>query len=197
MKMRSLLMLTFIMAMLSSHAQIQKGDVLLGAFIGVNTNTYSGGSSSNAGISPRIGVVIGTNWVLGARLSAGVSNTKSETIDSKTTTTNLGATVFVRKYMPVKNKLGWYAELGAGVGAVNGKTTNSGIENKQNAFSYNAGFIPGVYYHATPKILLSVDAGGIGYFHSKNKNNVTTTSKTSSFGLNFLSSFSFGIDLVL
>lgn len=194
MKIRSLLAFTFIITTLSSRAQIQKGDVLLGASVGVNTNNYSGGSSSNAGISPRIGVAIGTNWVLGARFSAGFSNTKS---DSKTTTTNLGATVFVRKYMPVKNKLGWYAELGAGVGTVNGKTTNGSIENKQNTFSYNAGFIPGVYYHATPKVLLSVDAGGIGYFHSKNKNNVTTTSKTSGFGLNFLSSFSFGIDLVL
>lgn len=197
MKIRSLLALAFIITTLSSRAQIQKGDVLLGASISSIENSYSGGATSNIGVSPRIAIALGTNWVLGARFNASFGSSNSKGGDAKSHAYGFGATVFARKYMAVKNKLGWYTELGAGAGSNYQKSTISGAENKTSSFSYNAGLIPGIYYQATPKILLSADAGGIKYTHTKNKYNASPSGNSSSFGLNFLTGFTLGVDLVL
>src|SRR5689334_15105068 len=114
MKRKTLLALVIlIVSATASKAQIQKGDVLLGATLGAgynNNNTHS--SIANASIAPRIGLAIGNNSVLGLQTTFGYQRTKpgDNSNSWESINTNIGAGVYWRKFMPIKDKIGWYLE---------------------------------------------------------------------------------------
>lgn len=201
MKRQTLLLLAIIISSTATlTAQVQKGDVLLGATMGVNYGHSDPltSSSSNSSLSPRIGLGIGQNSVLGLRVIATYSTNKSEISIAKTTEMSVGTSVFWRKYMPIKKQLGWYVETNGGI--YFGKNTNKnavGDKNKTTSTRYVATAIPGLYYQALPKLLINVDFGGLGYSYSRYKYEGSPTSRTSNAYINLMSSFTFGVDFIL
>lgn len=195
---KTLLFLVIVFAATTSlTAQVQKGDILLGATLGFNYGSQSNNySSSNSNLSPRIGFGIGRNSVLGLRARVGYSTTKSETSDQKTKSTAIGAAAFWRRYIPIKSQIGWYLETNGGVN-FSRFVTDYSPESKSTATQYYANVIPGFYYQALPKLLISADFGGLSYSHTRNKAEGTPINKASNVNFNMLSSFTFGVDFIL
>lgn len=182
----------------SLTAQIKKGDVLLGATAGFNSNrTNSYYKSSNTNISPRVALAIGENSVLGLHTQFSYSTNESETSDQKSTTLSFGGGVFWRKYMPIKSQFGWYLEANGGSYVRRDVSKFSGTETKYTTNEYSVNAIPGFYYRALPKLIVNADFGGLGYDYAKTRTAGNPASKGSRFSVNMLSAFSFGVDFVL
>lgn len=201
MKRKTLLALVIlIVSATAAKAQIQKGDVLLGAALGVSSNNNNlNGSSSNAGIAPRIGFAIGRNSVMGINTSFAYSRTKPS--DNNNTWENkgfnVGAGLYWRKYIPLKDKLGWYVESDLAFGYAKSKQTSGQQKIENTSTGYGVSAVPGFYYQALPKLFLHVEAGGINYIYSVNKNSDDSKSKSSSVYLSLFNSFTFGVDFLL
>ncbi len=201
MKRQTLLLLVITISSTATlTAQIQKGDILLGATAGFNywNSDQVSSSTSNTNLSPRIAFGIGQNSVLGLRAAVTYSTVKSETSIAKTTEMSIGTSLFWRKYMPIKKQLGWYVETNGGI--YFGKNVNKnavGDKYKTSSTRYVATVIPGLYYQALPKLLINVDFGGLGYSYSRNKYEGSPTSRTSNAYITLMSSFTFGVDFIL
>lgn len=181
------------------NAQIEKGNVLLGGTIGYGGSSGSiSNSTSNAGFSPRIGYAIARNTVLGLSGSFNYNRAKAPNSNDKSTYTSYGTAVYLRKYMPVQNKLGWYAEASAGISSSTSKEVVFSINRKSTSRAYGVNVVPGVYYQALPRLIINANVGGASYYYGKYSGNDTTVkSHYSTVSVNFLSSFSFGIDFIL
>lgn len=198
MKLKTLLTFsTLFLSCCALNAQIEKGNVLLGGSFNYGSTSNSGyNTNSNAGISPRISYAIGKNSVIGLSGNFNYGVNKSATNDDKQITSGYGASLFWRKYMPIQNKLGWYAEVNGGV--TGWKNEYKGNNTSSNtATSYSIGALPGLFFQAMPKLLVNVNVGGVNFNRSINKNSSSTTSRYSSFNVNFLSSFTFGVEFIL
>jgi hypothetical protein len=178
----------------TTFAQIEKGDWLLGGTLGVNntSNSPNGGSTSNANIAPHIEYALGKNSVIGLNLGYSSSNNSGNNKLSSFT-----SNIFYKKYFPCKEKFGTYLLLGGGI--VFSKSSylvdSAGTLEKSSStsHSYNIGVVPGVYYLVSKKVLLTADCGGLSYFYTDYGSGNSTTYWT----LNFLTSFTFGVDFIL
>jgi hypothetical protein len=196
-------LLAFIIVLASataSRAQIQKGDILLGATLGIgynSNNTHS--SSANANLAPRVGLAIGKNSVLGLQTNFGYQHSKPGDNNStwERTATTLGAGLYWRKFMPIKDKIGWFLEPNAAFSYGKTKDESGSQKTEYSATGYSAGIVPGIYYQPVPKLLLSVDFGGLNYSYYINKSEGNPTSKTSNVNFSLLSYFTFGVDFLL
>jgi hypothetical protein len=200
MKIKALLLcLTVITSATCLQAQVQKGDLLLGATLGFNSNNNNGGnySSSNTNLDPRIALAIGENSVLGLRAHFGYYSSKSEVSDQKSRGTTLGAAAFWRRYMPIKKQLGWYLEANGGVRFDRTISEYTAIKSKSTSTQYTVNAIPGIYYQALPKLLISADFGGLGYGFARTKHEGSPAGRSSSIYFNMFSSFTFGVDFIL
>ncbi|WP_315819931.1 outer membrane beta-barrel protein [Paraflavitalea speifideaquila] len=152
-------------------AQVQKGDWLLGATMGVYYGSSSNlnGSSTNSNLSPRISYAIGNNSVLGLKVGFGYQTSKSETNSDKSNNTSIGTTIYWRHYMTIKKQLGWYLEPSAGFSTGRNVQTYPSGKVKNTYTGYTVNVTPGLYYQALPKLLVNVDFGGLGYVHNRNK----------------------------
>ena len=175
----------------SVSAQIEKRDWLLGGTAGVGNSTLY--SSSNAYIAPHIGYAVGNNSVVGLKLQFNYS-TQKYVSDIKMRDLMLNSTFFYKKYFVIKNKVGWYSELYAGGGITFDKVKydSTGFFTKNQNWNLSAGFIPGIYYQATPFLLVTADFGGVNYTYTNNFG-----VDGSGISINFLSSFTFGVDFIL
>jgi hypothetical protein len=198
MKRKVLLILTLtIISTTSLTAQIKKGDLLLGAAVGFNRSGGSNNASSNSNISPRIAIGIGGNSVLGLKTSLGYYTSKNDTPYDKTTNFNVGGAIYWRKYMHIKNKIGWYLEPSAGVGAGRSVRKYASTETKNTVATYTVNVTPGLYYQALPKLFINADFGGLGYRHDRHKSAGNPTGKSSNVNFDLLNNFTFGVDFVL
>ncbi|AXY77156.1 hypothetical protein D3H65_25645 [Paraflavitalea soli] len=202
MKRQTLLLLAIIISSTATlTAQVQKGDVLLGATMGVyygNSSGNNSGSSSNSNLSPRIGFGLGHNSVVGFRTNFGYQTSKSETSSNRLSATSIGGGLYWRHYMPIKKQIGWYIEANGGISFRKEVNKNDvGDKNKATATEYSVGAIPGIYYQPLPKLLLTVNFGGAGYSYTKNKYEGNPTSRYSNVYFNLMSSFTFGVDFIL
>jgi hypothetical protein len=189
------LIIVILFASNSINAQLKKGNVLLGAAMGINYSTVVGLSSgSNTNISPRISLAVGEHSTIGVLGNFGYSQMKDNP-DSKSTSTSYGAGLFWKKFLPIKNKLGWYLETDASVTGANNVQYYQGIKSKVHYFGYNAGVVPGLYYQALPKLILSANVGGVAFSHQDSKSSVTEHFSTLNF--NLFSSFMFSFDFVM
>ena len=187
----------------SLHAQIiNKGNIILGSTFAFSNSTASFGySNSNANISPRIGYAVGSNSVLYVRLGAGFSKTHPSTLDATSKYSNLSAGVSWKKFSSVNEKLGWYTDAYAVIGAATSRTTyapsNPNPSYKSNSTSYSAGINPGIYFMATPRLIISADFGGLGYIYQISKYTGQSDTHSSSFNINLLNYFGFGVDFII
>ena len=150
-------------------------------------------ATSNANISPHLGLAVGRNSVMGLNLGFSYSNS-----GNGQTTWTFSANPFYRKYIPLKNKLGCYLQYYGGVAWAKSAQIfpdSTGANVKHNYFSnsYNLGFTPGLYYQVSPGILLNLDAGGISYFYS----DYGQGQWASSLRVGLFEQFSFGVDFIL
>ena len=99
--------------------------------------------------------------------------------------------------MPFKKQLGWYLEPSGGVSYENNVQKYSNGETKNSSTRYAVNLIPGLYYQALPKLLISADFGGLGYSYNRNKSSGTPISRSSNVYFNLMSSFTFGVDFIL
>jgi hypothetical protein len=185
---------------LSLSAQIEKNDIILGANLGIYYNNSNGtgfNTTSNANISPRISLAVGTNSVIGLKASLYSMVSKADDRDEKNKSTSYGIGLFWKKYMLIKNHIGWYTELNGGATFSNATQYINSSKYKNTSTAYGLGAIPGIYYQVTPKILLSADAGGINFSQSFYKTESQADSRNTTLSINFLNSFSFGVDFIL
>lgn len=182
------------------HAQILKKDVLIGGSFGVGSNgATSSPTNTNANISPRIGYAIGNNSVLYANLGYSFYKSKSDLVGNENISNSFSAGISWKRFIPIKDKFGLYTNLYGSF--VNGNTKQDvgipPVRQKTSNTGYIAGLTPGVYYSPVSWLLLNVDAGGIAYNYYKNKYEGSPTSHSSAFNVNFLNSFTFGVDFIL
>ena len=182
------------------HAQIQKGDLLIGGAFGINTsNSNFSGTSSNANVSPRIGYAIGSNSVISARFGYGFNRNKSDVNSYLHKANNLSAGFSWKKFYSISSSFGFYSDLFAVFNTGNTKLESGTptVITKTSSTGFLGGINPGIYYMPTSKLILGMDAGGIAYSYGKNKNNGQNAGDGSNFNVNFLNSFTFGIDFII
>ena len=179
-----------------TYAQILKKDVLLGGTLGYSTGTlYNSGTTSNVNISPRLGYAIGNNSVLSARFGYAFFKSKGSTNLNIYKTNSITAGLSWKKFISVKEKFGLYTDLYGTLGKTYTRQESGPptVVQKTTTTAYTGGLNPGVYYLPLRWLILSVDAGGLNYTYNRDNSG----SHTSSFVVNFLSSFTFGVDFIL
>jgi len=155
-----------------SSAQLQQGNLLVGATLGdMNLGLQSGNTSFSLSISPKVGWFILDNVVLGGEVKLGFST------DSKGTDISYGVGAFGRYYFGQKEMVlmkhaRFFGEASAGINGVN--VDPKGPEGSTNTNGLGIGFGPGVTYFITPNIgleaLLKYDLT-VGFGNATTSNN--------------------------
>jgi hypothetical protein len=174
---------------LTSQAQIDKGSVLVGSNIG-----YSQGKSkfeqsiaatkiNTFTISPSFGVAIKENLVAGVRFAYSKQTQKS-TLEANSTydvdNKSYGGGIFIRRYVPVINRLYVFGEGTAAYTSVKQTSTqkyyNSKMEQKTTGYSTGLSFTPGISYGVCKKFQIE---GGFNSLFSAAYVKTKTTGTTS------------------
>jgi hypothetical protein len=171
-----LILMCLVVLSFNSHAQIGKGQIMLGgsASISVRENESTGQSEQKTtrySISPEAGLGIGKNWIIGASL--GYSHLKDEvttTSSGKATANTYSGGLFARKFHPFNDKFGLYAQVNAEYGFGKGKNTYSSTfadPVKYDITTLAANMQPGLYFNPGKKIILEATFGVLGYSSTK------------------------------
>jgi hypothetical protein len=187
------------MLMLTSHAQIAKNEILLGGTFGYGNSNYSGGSTSNSNLSPRLGYAITNNSVLNVRLGFNYSKDESPNANRVNKNTGFGAGLSWENFFPIKDKLGWLTDISATFTTGTSRQEDISASNtiKSTSNGYTVALNPGIYFMPSESLLLSANVGGLSYSHSKYKSSGQPTGNSSNFIFNFLNYYSFSIDFII
>lgn len=138
-----------IFGMKQADAQIQKGNLLVGATLGdINLGLQSGNTSFSIAISPKVGFFIQDNVALGGEVKLGFAT------DDASTDINYGIGAFGRYYFGQKDMVlmkhaRFFGEASAGINGQNVDPKNAGSYNTNGL---GLGFGPGMAYFITPNI---------------------------------------------
>jgi len=202
MQKKLLLVLAIVASALVSRAQVEKGNWLLGGSFsfGTNSNTNTGGTAtgSNSNLNPELGWAVAKNSVIGFRGGFSTSTSKDNTAN-KQTSTNYSAGLFWKKFFPINEKVGWYGDLSSGyTHGQNKYVYSAATTQKYSASGFYASISPGVYYKPSKKVFLNAGFGGLSYNHAKSDaGSLSGNTKTSTFNLNLLNYFAFGVSFVI
>jgi len=133
-----------------SSAQLQKGNLLVGANIGdIGLGLQSGNTSFSISIEPKVGFFIQDNVAIGPAVNLGFSTDNTGTI------INYGVGAFGRYYVSDKNMVlmkhaRFFGEASVGINGVN--SDPKGSVGSTNTNGLGLGFGPGVAYFITPNI---------------------------------------------
>jgi len=179
-----------------AHAQIKKGDILLGGnvnFIKQTTNPVTGDYSSNQtvySLSPSIARAVKDDLLVGLSLTYNHNGSKSNgggsTVINRQDGYGLG--FFVRKYKTLGAGFALFAEGDLG-GTYNlwKNYLEGGTKPPANkGYSINAGFYPGVAYFISKHIQLETGLQNMAYIeygHSKTAPGTTIEQKSNSFSV--------------
>lgn len=184
-----------------AKAQFSKGDVILGGNLNVSTSSSkekdkddSKNTNTTFGISPKVGMALNSNWVVGIFAKSAFGSRKSAA-DVKTKTLDITPGLFVRNYHMIgESKFAFFAEANAGYHFGNTKVDGDKI-NTVNGFEVNV--LPGITYFVTKHFLVEGAFGGLTYGYDQNKLESTgTKTNTSSFDFNFPKEFSLGVNWI-
>lgn len=176
-----------------AHAQIKKGDILLGGNVNFSkqtTNPVTGDYSSNQtvySIAPSIARAVKDDLLVGLNLTYSYNGSKSNggtTIITRQNSFGLG--VFVRKYKTLGAGFALFAEGDLG-GTYNlwKNYVEGGTKPPANkGYSINAGFYPGVAYFISKHVQLETGIQNMAYIqygHSKTAPGSMVEQKSNSF----------------
>lgn len=172
---------TTVFAANSAHAQLQKGNLMVGADLAdMNLSFQSGNTDFSLSISPKLGYFIQDNIAIGGEVKLGIDASKGFT------QFNYGVGAFGRYYVSDPRAIllkhtRFFAEASVGVSGLNTHTKVDGVSVSTNTNGLGIGVGPGVAYFITPNIgleaLLKYNLT-VGFGNSTTINNL-------SFGLGF------------
>jgi hypothetical protein len=197
-----------------AFAQVGKGQVMLGGSIGVTSTKnessatagglpyHAEGKNTNFAISPRLGVGVGSNWIVGLAPAFGTAKSKSTAngISQGEGTSNFAEIgVFVRKFYPIGERFGVFGQAEAEYGFNKNKSTSStGVEDEYKSEGYGVFIKPGAYVKAGKRFIVEATIGIIGYSHSNNKPDPgETKSDNSNFVFSLTNSLALGFHVIL
>ncbi len=187
----------------TSHSQIRKGMIFLGADL--NGSIYSKKvegmvteKNHSFGIIPTFGKVIKDNILFGGRIGVQGSKTESQnsSYEFKNTTFHVG--VFLRKYKSLGNS-GFFLFGQAGLNLLRGKHENSNNSNygdNAKSFLVSLSAYPGIAYAATKRLHLETGLNNLVMLNYESLNRTLTNAGIShnekSQGVSFMSSMNNG-----
>ena len=199
---------------LSSNAQFQKGDRIIGAGFGISSSKQIAASGSipvenrNTGlnISFDYGYAKMENRLSGFYINTGYSMNKTNystqpAMNRKEDGYNTGAGFFTKRYRSIGKNFFLFAEgrIGANYSVWN---YSNNVYSKEKTYGISAGIYPGIAFRHGKRLLLELrfaDFANIGYSYSENKmlnSNNKEIRKSfnagSSLGLGYLSNFGIG-----
>ncbi|MFY0253255.1 outer membrane beta-barrel protein [Chitinophaga sp. 30R24] len=182
-----------------AKAQFSKGDVILGGNLNVHTqsdknkDTDDKTTHTSFGISPKIGMALNSNWVIGVFAESAFGSDKKGGIKNKTLDITPG--VFARNYHMIgQSKFAFFAEANAGYHFGNDKADGTKT-NTYNGFAVNV--LPGITYFVTKHFMLEGAFGGLSYAWDQNKTEATGVKvNTSKFDFNFPKNFQIGVNWI-
>lgn len=204
---------------LFAHAQknLPKGSVLLGGDLSFGTNKikdpYNNVERKSTGflISPSVALAVKDNLFVGLSLGYNYYKTTSQTPASSydsLTQRGYSASIFVRKYKPLKNN--FYLFLQGGVGGTYSDRSIENVPNRdfsQKDVNINLSLSPGISYAINSKLQIETGLNGIfgiGYTNSNFTDNSSFQGKRTSTSFNaytslnnFSSQLYFGFRLLL
>ncbi|PSL49043.1 outer membrane protein with beta-barrel domain [Chitinophaga niastensis] len=183
-----------------AKAQFSKGDVILGGNVNVSTKSDkvkgadSKTTTTNFGISPKVGVALNPNWVIGVFAKTAFGFDK-DLAGTKTKTYDITPGVFVRNYHMIgQSKFAFFAEANAGYRFGQKKVADTKTDT-YNGFSVNV--LPGITYFVTKHFMVEGAFGGLSYAYDQHKAEATgVKTNTSSFDFNFPKEFSLGVNWI-
>ena len=198
MKLKLLFSLFALTCVLTSQAQIEKGSLLLGSSIGysqgktkVEQATAVSSKNNTFSFSPSIGVALKENLVAGVRFDY-LKNTSKYTYDANNAQNgeikNYGGGIFIRRYVPVVNRLYVFGEGTAFYKTIKQTSTqtyyNSKTEIKNKGWGTGLSITPGISFGVSKKF--QIEGGfnsllNVSYAKSKITGNTTATQKAESF----------------
>ncbi len=213
---KQLLSIAFLLASLTSFAQLEQGKILLGGRIGVSStrpNTVNGGTTvdgvktTSYFITPAVGYFIAENFALG--LNIGFEGTTDKTpanggnpkLKDKERSFLVGP--FGRYYKKFGDNFAIFGQaaidLRFGKNKDESYTFANGIQTTETKTSYfSPNLRPGIVFFPYSKVGIELLVGRIGYTHSVWKFNDDSKSKNNSLDFNFdLRSVQLGVFLYL
>jgi hypothetical protein len=208
-----LLAITFF-AGISAAAQISKGSHFLGGDVSFgssdnktidlnNNQSYSKYSSFN--FYPSLDWVFKDNMVAGARilLSFYSYNYKQTSSGNNTKQNNIGASIYVRKYLPLGKSFFLFGDASLGGQSNYSKQINRATQNYYSivkGYSINAMIYPGISYQVNKSLFLDVALNNLvtlGYIRTNADQKVENLPnyKYVKNSFNFSSSLGFGVPL--
>jgi hypothetical protein len=147
MKKIPLLLILLLPAFCFAQGQISKGSIWLGGNIGFNSSKDEmpqESKQSNVFISPAMGIAFSKNIVSGIQLNITLSESNSGGIDRSTS--NYGASLFVRRYWNVINRFYAFAQASAGYTSLNEEVKSTNYLQEVNGWSASMALSPGVSF---------------------------------------------------
>lgn len=138
----------------AANAQIQKGNIMVGADLtNMNVVFQKESTAFSFNLSPKVGWFIKDGLAIGGYVNFGANTTKNKTTDIRSSNTNYGVGAFARYFVEDKNvrklefskRTRFFVEANAGFAGQNpasGASTNG----------FNVGIGPGISYFITPNI---------------------------------------------
>jgi len=194
-----LLVLTIVMATLSSRAQVQKGNWLLGGAVSYYNFSVKGDNlptqnQYSGAITLLPGLAVSDKTVIGIRAGINFNGSKQES--SKSTSFGFNPGVYWNQYFPFSDKAGFYTHFETGYDQSKSKSESNGTSFTYTSKGFDARLTPSLYFKPTKKMLINAAIGSLAYTHS-NVDSPQGKYKTSGFNGYFLNGFVFGIDFIL
>lgn len=183
------------------QAQITKGSWFLGGSLGFSSAKISGEATTTDvklttfHFSPALGKVTKDNFVVGGELNLSGYNNRDNP-DSYNKQTNIGASVFVRKYVELLNKFYLFGHGRFGLGYINEDSKNPDRIVTARGYSIALALYPGISYAIKKKMHFEMslnNLASINFIHRKyetyyyNFSNFHSTSDEFSLGSNVFS----------
>jgi len=150
-----------------AHAQLKKGDILLGGNVNFSKQTVNPGSGDQTifSFSPSIGKAVSEDLLVGLNLTYSYNKSKAGAPAYINTQSGYGLGVFVRKYKMLGAGFALFAEgdLG-GMYVLSNSYPDGGAKPPANkSYTINAGFYPGIAYFISKHVQLETGLQNMGY----------------------------------
>ena len=167
--MRIILLAVILFTGANAVAQVNKGTIFLGGDIGFGFSNYKSDNpndnihyqkSSSFNFSPSVGWVVKENMVVGGRINLAFFkyNFVPNPSDNTQKQNNIGAEIYVRKYLPLGKSFYLFGDASLG-GQSNYLTSNinsPGYIHTEKGYSINAVLYPGISYQIKKCLFLEM-----------------------------------------